>query len=107
MLNELDRIADKVILLQQGRTDKVVDIHHLRRKVKKLQIAFSAAESTASLATEGIFILQQVGRVYTVIVQSEAALISLQQAKPLFIDEMPLLLEDWFIWQAGGAHHEK
>lgn len=103
MLNELDRIADKVILLQNGQTDKTVDVEQLRLKMKKLQLVFSDPEPPAALSTEGVFVLRQEGRVFTVILESEVALAAVKQANPLLIDELPLLVEDWFAWKSGGG----
>lgn len=102
MLHELDRIADTVVLMRDGRTEEVWELEQLRKQIKKLQIVFATPESPAWLNEPEVFILQQVGRVYTVILESEAALEALEREEPMLIDELPLSLEDWFTWKSGG-----
>ncbi|WII38109.1 ABC transporter ATP-binding protein [Paenibacillus thiaminolyticus] len=102
MLHELDRIADTVVLLREGRTEEVWELEQLRQQIKKLQIVFGKPEPPAWLYEPDVFVLQQVGRVYTVIVESEAALEALKREEPMLIDELPLSLEDWFTWKSGG-----
>lgn len=102
MLNELDRIADTVVLLRDGRTDETWDLEQLRQHMKKLQVVFTATEPPAWLAREDVFVLQQVGRVYTVMLESDEAFTALKLEEPMLIDELPLSLEDWFMWKSGG-----
>ncbi|OBY81385.1 ABC transporter ATP-binding protein [Paenibacillus sp. KS1] len=106
MLSELDRIADSVVLLRDGRTDDIWELELLREQMKKLQVVFNGDKSPMWLHREDVFVLQQVGRVYTVILESNEAMAELQEMKPLLVDELPLTLEDWFIGKAGGNDDE-
>lgn len=102
MLNELDRIADTVVLLRDGRTDEAWDLERLRQNMKKLQVVFTETEPPAWLQREDVFVLQQVGRVYTVMLESDEAFAALERNNPMLVDELPLSLEDWFTWKSGG-----
>lgn len=106
MLSELDRIADSVVLLQEGRTDDIWELEHLRERMKKLQVVFNGDKPPMWLHREDVFVLQQVGRVHTVILEADEAMAALQELNPLLVDELPLTLEDWFIGKAGGNDDE-
>ncbi|MCU6340239.1 hypothetical protein KW823_27395, partial [Enterobacter quasiroggenkampii] len=67
---------------------------------------FNGDKSPMWLHREDVFVLQQVGRVYTVILESNEAMTELQELKPLLVDELPLTLEDWFIGKAGDNDDE-
>ncbi|MCG7408545.1 ABC transporter ATP-binding protein [Paenibacillus sp. ACRRX] len=102
MLHELDRIADTVVLLRDGRTDEQWALEDLRSQVRKLQIVFTEHEPPAWLQQEQVYVLQQVGRVFTVLIESEELYGTLRQQDTLLIEELPLTLEDWFSWKSGG-----
>lgn len=102
MLNELDRIADSIVLLRDGRTEEQWYLEELRGKVRKLQIVFASAEQPAWLSQPGVHILQQTGRMHTVLIESEELYEALQQEQTLLVDELAISLEDWFVWKSGG-----
>ncbi|WP_028544680.1 ATP-binding cassette domain-containing protein [Paenibacillus taiwanensis] len=102
MLHELDRIADTVVLLRDGRTDEQWTLEDLRSQVRKLQVVFAEQEPPAWLQQEQVHVLQQVGRVFTVLIESEQLYGTLRQQDTLLIEELPLTLEDWFSWKSGG-----
>ncbi|UHA74920.1 ABC transporter ATP-binding protein [Paenibacillus sp. 481] len=102
MLHELDRIADTVVLLRDGRTDEIWELESLRMEVRKMQVVFPDAEPPTWLQQEGIYVLQQVGRVYTVLLESAVAVNTLRGAETILLEELPLSLEDWFTWKSGG-----
>ena len=102
MLHELDRIADSIVLLRDGRTEQQWSLDDLRSKVRKLQIVFTSAEQSAWLSHPEVYILQQTGRVHTVLIESEELYRSLQQEQTLLVEELALSLEDWFVWKSGG-----
>ncbi|MBG9735880.1 ATP-binding cassette domain-containing protein [Paenibacillus alvei] len=106
MLGELDRMADTVVLLQEGRTDDIWELEHLRERMKKLQVVFNGDKPPMWLHRADVFVLQQVGRVNTVILETDEAMAALQELNPLLVDELPLTLEDWFIGKAGDNDDE-
>ncbi|MBR2569341.1 MAG: ABC transporter ATP-binding protein, partial [Paenibacillus sp.] len=67
MLSELDRIADSIILLRDGRTEEQWLLEELRMQVRKLQIVFNEGASMDWLSQNEVHVLQQIGRVYTVL----------------------------------------
>lgn len=102
MLHELDRIADSIILLKDGQTEEQWMLEDLREKVRKLQIVFADGASKEWLKQADVHVLQQIGRVYTVLLESESLYASLKEQDLLLIDELALVLEDWFTWKSGG-----
>lgn len=102
MLQELDRIADSIVLLRDGRTEQQWSLDELRSKVRKLQVVFATAEQSAWLSHPGVHILQQTGRMHTVLIESEELYEALQQEPTLLVDELAISLEDWFVWKSGG-----
>lgn len=102
MLHELDRIADSIVLLRDGRTEQQWSLDELRSKVRKLQIVFATAELPAWLVHPSVHILQQTGRIHTVLLESDEWYEALQQEQTLLVDELAVSLEDWFVWKSGG-----
>ncbi|MCR8845218.1 ABC transporter ATP-binding protein [Paenibacillus sp. SC116] len=102
MLNELDRIADKIVLLRDGKTDEQWALEQLRQHVRKLQIVFTDGASDQLLDQPCVHTLQQIGPVHTVLMESEDLYALLKDNSKLLIDELPLTLEDWFTWKSGG-----
>lgn len=102
MLSELDRIADSIILLRDGRTEEQWLLEELRMQVRKLQIVFNEGASMDWLSQNEVHVLQQIGRVYTVLLESDTLYSSLMKQDMLLVDELALALEDWFSWKSGG-----
>ncbi|WP_028596673.1 ATP-binding cassette domain-containing protein [Paenibacillus assamensis] len=102
MLHELDRIADKIILLRDGKSDEQWTLEQLQQRVRKLQIVFTDGASAQMLEQPCVHVLQQIGPVHTVLMESDELYGLLSDNSKLLIDELPLTLEDWFTWKSGG-----
>ena len=74
----------------------------------KLQVAFSSEMPQELLQADNIQILEHVGRVYTILVsrqEHDAIMERLKQAEALFIEPLPVKLEDLYVWKLGGHEH--
>lgn len=100
-LNELEKICDDVIIVNNGEISYVNTLENMKNKIKKIQVAFDIPVYEEDLNIEGIFKISRVGRVFTIITDdySEVFLEKLKKFNPLFIEEIDLTLEDIFIYR--------
>lgn len=100
-LSELERICDDVAILDGGKVSYENTLEDMKKKIKKLQVAFDAPIYEEDLNIDGIFKMSRVGRVFTIITDNygEELLKKIQRFKPLFIEEIDLNLEDIFIYK--------
>ncbi len=100
-LNELEKICDDVIIVNNGEISYVNTLENMKNKIKKIQVAFDMPVYEEDLNIEGIFKISRVGRVFTIITDdySEVFLEKLKKFNPLFIEEIDLTLEDIFIYR--------
>ena len=104
-LNELERICDDVVILDKGEISYRNTIENMKKKIKKLQVAFDAPIYEEYLNINGIFKMSRVGRVFTIITDNydDKFIEQLNKYKPLFIEEIDLTLEDIFIYKVDGG----
>lgn len=100
-LNELERICEDVAILDGGTVTYENTLENMKKKIKKLQIAFDAPIYEEDLNIKGIFKMNRVGRVFTIITDdySEKFIEEVNKFNPLFIEEIDLSLEDIFIYK--------
>lgn len=100
-LNELEKICDDVIIVNNGEISYVNTLENMKNKIKKIQVAFDMPVYEEDLNIEGIFKISRVGRVFTIITDdySEIFIEKLKTFNPLFIEEIDLTLEDIFIYR--------
>lgn len=100
-LNELEKICDDVIIVNNGEISYMNTLENMKNKIKKIQVAFDMPVYEEDLNIEGIFKLSRVGRVFTIITDdySEIFIEKLKTFNPLFIEEIDLTLEDIFIYR--------
>jgi len=108
-MGDLERLSDMILLIRQGE----VETHEIedpsRGEAVKLQVVFDGEPPAAWLASPQVMVLEHVGRVYTLLVNREdggAKLEELKRMKPLVLEELPLGLEDLFVWKLGGRSDE-
>lgn len=105
LLDELERITDTVLLMKNGSIEQSMSMDTTNGSVIKRQIVFKGNAPEAWLAREDVYVLDHIGRVYTVLIQTEdgtSALHDLTAADPLLNESLPVKLEDLFIWKLGG-----
>ncbi len=102
-LRELEDVCDHVGIMHQGRLVLERSLCDLQNTICKIQIAFAHA---APPLPEDLDILHMsnMGRVYTIIIRGDGSRIRerLLPLNPLFVDILPLTLEEIFIYEMGG-----
>ena len=106
-LRELEDVCDHVGILSRGKVLLERSLTDLQDNVVKLQIAFSQPETPALPDDLNILHTSQVGRVYTLIIRGNPALIRSRMAtySPLLMEVLPLSLEEIFIYELGGEDY--
>lgn len=106
-LRELEDVCDHVGIVHQGRIELEQSMCELQGTVSKVQLAF---EQGMPVLPENFEVLHMsnMGRVYTMIVKGnpQKAKAELEKLNPLFIDVLPLSLEEIFIYEMEGADYE-
>lgn len=100
-LGELERICDDVAILDEGIISYENSVENMKKKIKKIQVAFNEPVYEEDLNLNGIFKISKVGRVFNIITDEydEEFISSLKKFNPLFIEEIDLSLEDIFIYK--------
>lgn len=100
-LGELERICDDVAILDEGTISYENSVENMKNKIKKIQVAFDKPVYEEDLNLNGIFKINKVGRVFTIITDEydKEFINNLNKFKPLFIEEIDLSLEDIFIYK--------
>ncbi len=100
-LGELERICDDVAILNEGIVSYENSIENMKNKIKRIQVAFDRPIYEEDLKFKGNFKISKVGRVFTIVTDEydKELVRSLEELKPLFIEEIDLSLEDIFIYK--------
>ena len=105
-LRELEDVCDHVGIMNKGKLMIERTLSELQEGIVKIQLALPDGETLP----EGLEILHSAstGRLQTLIIHGSAAEIQarLELCKPLFVDIVPLTLEEIFIYELGGADYE-
>lgn len=105
-LRELEDVCDHVGIMNHGKMLLERSLSELQGSVCKLQAAFS--EEVDSFPPElAAAHWEKVGRVYSLICRStqEEAKARVSELHPLFVDVLPLTLEEIFIYELGGENY--
>jgi len=105
-LRELEDVCNYVGIMNQGQVILEHSLCELQGNVSKVQVAFEQGMPVLPENFE-VMHMSNTGRVYTLIVKGnpEQAKAELEKMKPLFIDVLPLTLEEIFIYEMGGADY--
>lgn len=105
-LRELEDVCDSVGIMNKGKVMIERSLNELQENIVKIQLALPDGESLP----EGLDILHKsnTGRLQSLIMHGTQDELTekLQSAHPLFIDAVPLTLEEIFIYELGGADYE-
>ena len=106
-LRELEDVCDHVGILSHGKVLLERSLTDLQDNILKIQTAFP--EGALPQLPEGLNVLHvtQVGRVHTLIVRGnlQEAREKLAALNPLFLEALPLSLEEIFIYELGGEDY--
>ena len=106
-LRELEDICDHVGILHHGKVLLERSLTDLQNSICKIQILFG---NTPPAELPGLKVLHEsaAGRLKTYIIRSapDVALAKLSAYAPLYIEALPLTLEEIFIYELGGMSYE-
>jgi ABC-2 type transport system ATP-binding protein len=105
-LRELEDVCDHVGIMNRGRMLLERSLSELQDNIVKIQLAF--AEETPLPEDLQILHRSETGRLQQLILRGKAEELQtkLTACRPLFLDVLPLTLEEIFIYELGGAEHE-
>ena len=107
-LRELEDVCDHVGIMNKGRVLLERSLSELQDNTVKMQVVFREAE--APTLPEGLNVLHRssTGRIHTIILRGNSAEIQdrLALCEPIFMEAVPLTLEEIFIYELGGADYE-
>ena len=104
-LRELEDVCDHVGILDHGRVLLERSLSELQENISKIQLALPDGRPLP----EGLELVHETvsGRLRTLILRGnpDETLQKLQECEPLFLDAVPLSLEEIFIYELGGADY--
>lgn len=109
-LRELEDICDTVGILHLGKVLLQRELDDLKGDIHKVQIAFAEENPEMDFAVFPLRILKssRTGRVFSFVIRGKEE--EIEQAfaayQPMFIDFIPLSLEEIFIYEIGGEGYE-
>ena len=105
-LRELEDVCDHVGIMNRGKMLLERSLSQLQDNMVKVQLALA----DGGKLPEGLDILRRsvTGRLQQLILRGDAEEVTnkLSTVQPLFMDVLPLSLEEIFIYELGGAEHE-
>ena len=106
-LRELEDVCDHVGVMSRGKLLLEHSLSELQDYTVKLQLAFEGAELPTLPQEIKVLHHAQTGRVHTLICRGSAEELEQQLAAlhPIFIDAVPLSLEEIFIYELGGEDY--
>ena len=105
-LRELEDVCDHVGIMNHGKMLLERSLSELQENIVKIQLAF--AEETKLPEDLQILHRSETGRLQQLILRGKAEELEakLTALRPLFLDVLPLSLEEIFIYELGGVEHE-
>lgn len=103
-LRELEDVCDHMGVMDKGRIILQRSVSELQENITKVQAAFDSEDPQLPPGLEVLHRTQS-GRLHTLILRcsQEEARDRLRSLSPLFLDAVPLTLEEIFIYELGGA----
>jgi ABC-2 type transport system ATP-binding protein len=101
-LDELEYLADTIIMLKKGEVSETYSLDTIKESYKKVQVVFphGMPDTVKNLGT----VIGETGKVYVLIFEDETnqGIEKIKEAHPLYMEELPLTLEDLFVAKLGG-----
>ena len=106
-LRELADVCDHVGIMDAGRMVLERSLEDLQGGFVKAQVSFADGANTVPTGLDVLHEEVQ-GRLRTMVVRGDAVSVeqALEQQGATFVNVLPLSLEEIFIYELGGAHHE-
>ena len=106
-LNEIDEFCDRVGLLHNGKVVFDRELDSVKGSVFKIQTAFDSPVTAEQLGVD-ILHFDQVGSVVHIIARGDRTAIrgAVDKFSPKFYDEVPLSLEEIFIYEMEGLGYD-
>lgn len=101
-LDELEKIADTVIMLKGGTIENIISMEDARVHFKKIQVVFKEGGLPESITN--VQVVSQIGRVITLLIKgnTQETFDQIKSCQPLLLEELPMTLEDMFMSALGG-----
>ena len=106
-LRELEDVCDHVGILSHGKVLLERSLTDLQDNILKLQVVFPDGQLPQLPPDLNVLHVTQLGRVHTLIVRGEPAVIKSRVAvfSPMLMEALPLSLEEIFIYELGGEDY--
>ncbi|WP_214739585.1 ABC transporter ATP-binding protein [Exiguobacterium sp. s48] len=106
-LHELERIADRIIMIENGRVKAILSLEEARALSIKWQVVFNDHVPVELLERKDIEIINVTGRVVLFMAKERTEELEafIDSYNPMLIEEIPMSLEDVFRVQLGGEAH--
>ena len=106
-LRELEDVCDHVGILSHGKVLLERSLSDLQDNLVKLQVVFPTQEKPQLPADLEVLHESNLGRVYTLIVRGNPAVVKSRMAvyQPILLEALPLSLEEIFIYELGGEDY--
>lgn len=103
-LHELERIADRIIMIENGRVKAIMSLEEARESSVKLQVVFNDLVPVELLERKDIEIINVTGRVVLFMAKHRTNELDtfIDAHDPMLVEEIPMSLEDVFRVQLGG-----
>jgi|SRR5690554_4213630 len=106
-LLELERICDSFGILSQGKVVLSQRVDNLKEEVQKVQVAFEDGLPAEIGQHPGLLSMEQVGKVYTLVLQDPELLDLINKAKPVLFEKLDISMEEIFMSVMGGYGNDQ
>lgn len=107
-LRELEDICDTVGFMDNGKMILEKGLDEMQTDIHKVQVSFNEGVELKFSDKLNVKSIEEVGRVKKLIIKGkeEDVVREIEKLKPLFMDILPLTLEEIFIYELGGEEIE-
>jgi ABC-2 type transport system ATP-binding protein len=107
-LGDLERICDTIGIMAQGKMRSIHSLEEMKLSMRKLQAVFPQGEPADLASWPEVLAVEKMGRVHYIVTKqySDDLLAKLHQTAPLVLEEVPLSLEDMFIYAAKEGYRQ-
>lgn len=107
-LRELEDFCDHIALLHHGKIIYASELDYAKMSISKIQAAFSAPPTVQDMEQFEILSSSMRGQLYKLIIRGsqDEILERMRSLNPVFIEALPLTLEEIFIYEMEGAGYD-